>query len=75
VATALARLFLGRMRGELVPFDRVLAVPATPAGAQAVQAALTDDLITRARFRLVAANEMSNLATEGRPDATPPTSI
>src|SRR5690242_19227775 len=43
VAAALARLFLGRMRGELVPFDRVLVVPATPAGAQAVQAALTDD--------------------------------
>jgi hypothetical protein len=53
-AVALGRLFLARARGEAPLFDTVVAVTRTPAGEAAVRAALADDLVTRARFRLVA---------------------
>ncbi len=52
-AIALGRLFLARARGEAPLFDTVVAVTRTPAGEAAVRAALADDLVTRARFRLV----------------------
>jgi hypothetical protein len=52
VAVALGRLFLARARGEAPLFDTVVAVTRTPAGEAAVRAALDDDVVTRARFRL-----------------------
>ncbi len=52
VAVALGRLFLARARGEAPLFDTVIAVTRGAAGAAAVRAALTDDVVTRARFRL-----------------------
>jgi hypothetical protein len=52
-AVALGRLFLARARGEAPLFDTVVAVTRTPAGAAAVRAALDEDVVTRARFRLV----------------------
>ena len=52
VSLALGRLFLARARGEVAFFDVVVAVTLTPAGAAAVRAALQDDVVTRARFRL-----------------------
>jgi hypothetical protein len=51
-ALALGRLFLARVRGETAPFDAVMAVTRTPAGMAAVRAALEQDVVTRARFRL-----------------------
>lgn len=50
-AAALDRLFQARVRGRLPWFDRVVVL-ATPAGQAAVAAALTDDALTKARFRL-----------------------
>jgi len=52
VAVALARLFLARARGEAPLFDTVIAVARGPAGVAAVRAALIDDVVTCARFRL-----------------------
>ncbi len=52
VAVALGRLFLARARGDAPLFDTVVAVTRTPAGEAAVRAALEDDVVTRARFRL-----------------------
>jgi len=51
VAEALGRLFLGRARGELPWFRSVVAVTHSAAGADAVRAALTADVVTAARFR------------------------
>jgi hypothetical protein len=53
VSMALGRLFLARARGETPLFDTVVAVMRGPAGEAAVRAAVRDDLVTRARFRLV----------------------
>ena len=50
-AQALARLFLDRARGG-VWFIQVQAVTASTAGAAAVRAALAEDNLTAARFRL-----------------------
>jgi hypothetical protein len=52
VAVAFGRLFLARARGEVGFFDEVVAVTHSQAGAAAVRAALEDDVVTRARFRL-----------------------
>jgi hypothetical protein len=51
VADALGRLFLARARGEIPWFRSVLAVTRNDAGADAVRAALTCDVVTTARFR------------------------
>ena len=51
VAEALGRLFLARARGELPWFRCVVAVTHSAAGADAVRAALTADVVTTARFR------------------------
>ena len=50
-AQALARLFLARARGGAW-FAEVQAVTTTEAGAGAVRAALAEDRLTAARFRL-----------------------
>jgi hypothetical protein len=50
-AVALARLFLARARGELPWFRSVVTVTRTSAGADAVRAALAEDVLTAARFR------------------------
>ena len=52
VATALGGLFLARARGELPWFRCVVAVTESAAGAAAVRAALAEDVVTRARFRV-----------------------
>lgn len=52
VAIALGSLFLARARGELPWFRSVLAVTTSAAGREAVRSALTDDVVTRARFRV-----------------------
>lgn len=52
VAIALGALFLARARGELPWFRSVVAVTQTAAGVDAVRAALAEDLLTAARFRL-----------------------
>jgi hypothetical protein len=54
VADALGRLFLARARREVPWFSAVVAVARTEAGADAVRAALRDDVVTTARFRLEA---------------------
>lgn len=51
-AVALDRLFQRRARGETAFFRRVVAVTMTPAGAEAVRAALRDDPVASARYRL-----------------------
>jgi hypothetical protein len=51
VAEALGRLFLARARGESPWFRCVVAVTHSAAGADAVRAALTADVVTTARFR------------------------
>lgn len=53
-AAALDRLFQARARGQCAWFTRVLAVAETPAAAAEIQAALRDDAVTAARFRLAA---------------------
>lgn len=53
VAESLSRLFLQRVRGEVPFFAEIVAVPATAAGEAAIRAALRDDAVIRARFRLV----------------------
>ncbi|HEY0419082.1 MAG TPA: hypothetical protein VGC80_06150 [Acetobacteraceae bacterium] len=52
-ATALDRLFQARTRAQCGWFDRVLALVETPAAAAELQAALREDAVTAARFRLV----------------------
>jgi hypothetical protein len=54
VATALGALFLARARGELPWFRCVVAVTQSTGGAAAVRAALEEDVVTRARFRVEA---------------------
>lgn len=51
-ARALARLFLARARGEVPPFRRVVAVTLTPAGREVVAAAVANDVLASARFRM-----------------------
>jgi hypothetical protein len=51
VAEALGRLFLARARGEVRWFRSVVTVTRSAAGADAVRAALTGDVVTTARFR------------------------
>lgn len=53
-ATALDRLFQARVRGQCGWFDRVLAIVETPEAAAEIAAALREDALTAARFRLVA---------------------
>ncbi len=53
VAQALSRLFLARARGE-VAFFRGVTVAASPAGRAAVLAALADDPLVSAWFRVAA---------------------
>ncbi len=50
--TALGRLFLARARGEQPWFTRVMAICATVAAEASLRAALADDPIASARFRL-----------------------
>jgi hypothetical protein len=52
VAEALGRLFLARARGEVGFFRSVIARPASAAGEAAIRAALADDPLVSARFRL-----------------------
>jgi hypothetical protein len=51
-AEALGRLFLARARGDGPPFRRVVAATLTQAGAAAIRAALVEDRVAAARFRL-----------------------
>lgn len=51
-AVALDRLFQRRARGEVAFFRRVIAVTSTPEGDMAVWAALRDDPVAAAHFRL-----------------------
>lgn len=50
-ATALDRLFQGRVRGSMPWFDRVVALPSTESGRSEIAAALASDAVTAARFR------------------------
>ncbi len=52
VAEALTMLFLWRVRGEVQFFPRVVAIPRSAAGIAAIQAALREDAMVMARFRL-----------------------
>jgi hypothetical protein len=51
-AAALDRLFQARVRGQCGWFDQVLAIVETPDAAEEVAAALREDALTTARFRL-----------------------
>ena len=51
-AAALDRLFQARVRGACPWFERVVALAETPAARDAVVAALREDAVTAARFRL-----------------------
>jgi hypothetical protein len=53
-AAALDRLFQARVRGQCGWFDRVLAIVETPEAAAEIAAALREDAVTAARFRLTA---------------------
>jgi hypothetical protein len=53
-AVALDRLFQARVRGQCPWFERVVALAPTPEGRTAVEAALTGDAVTAARFRAAA---------------------
>jgi hypothetical protein len=53
-AAALDRLFQARVRGQCGWFDRVLAIVETPEAAAEIAAALREDAVTVARFRLTA---------------------
>ena len=50
-ATALDRLFQGRLRGTSPWFDRVIALVTQEAACAALHDALTADAVTQARFR------------------------
>jgi hypothetical protein len=52
-AAALDRLFQARVRGQCGWFDRVLALAETAAARAEVAAALREDAVTTARFRIV----------------------
>lgn len=52
VAEALDRLFQARVRGQCNWFTRVLALAETPEAAAELAAALREDALTAARFRL-----------------------
>jgi len=52
VAEALSGLFLQRVRGEVRFFSGIVAVPAGVAGEAAIRAALREDPMVSARFRL-----------------------
>ena len=52
VAEALNRLFLARARGEVAWFSAV-AVVASSAGIEVLRAAMTEDRVVAARFRLI----------------------
>lgn len=52
-ARALDSLFLARARGEAKPFRVVVALVQTDAGRDALVAAIEEDRVVRARFRLV----------------------
>ena len=52
VAEVLSRLFLARVRGEAAFFRQVIAVPADAAGRDAIIAALREDSVLAARYRL-----------------------
>jgi hypothetical protein len=52
VTMALTRLFLARTRGEVAFFHRVVAVPLDAEGEEAVRAAVQDDPLACARFRV-----------------------
>jgi hypothetical protein len=52
VAAALTWLFQARARGQVPWFRQVLAVVANPAGADAVRAAVNEDVFAAGRFRL-----------------------
>jgi hypothetical protein len=51
-ATALDRLFQARVRGQCRWFDRVLALAETAEVRASLEAALREDAVTAARFRL-----------------------
>jgi hypothetical protein len=53
VAEALSLLFLQRVRGEVPHFTEIVAVPAGAEGEAAIRAALQNDPVVSARFRLV----------------------
>lgn len=53
-AAALDRLFQARVRSQCAWFDRVVALADNAAAQAEVEAALRDDAVTRARFRVVA---------------------
>jgi hypothetical protein len=50
-AEALARLYVGRARGDVAWFRAVVAVPETVAGQQAIATALQEDRLVVGRFR------------------------
>ncbi|SDB69519.1 hypothetical protein [Belnapia rosea] len=50
-AIALDRLFQARVRGQVPWFERVVALAGSASGQAQVQAALTGDAVTAARFR------------------------
>lgn len=52
VAEALTQLFLQRVRGEVAYFSAVVAAPCSAAGEAAIRAALQEDPMVMARFRL-----------------------
>jgi hypothetical protein len=52
-AAALDRLFQARVRGQCGWFDRVVALAETEAARAEVAAALREDAVTAARFRIV----------------------
>ena len=51
-AAALDRLFQARVRNQCPWFDRVVALAETPAARAAIAAALVEDAVTAARFRV-----------------------
>ena len=51
-ALALDRLFLRRVHGEVPHFNRIAAVLATAAGETSLRAALAEDPVISARYRL-----------------------
>ncbi len=51
-AEALRRLFLARVRGEQKFFREVVVLAQTPVGEEAVRAAVADDPVVSARYRL-----------------------
>ncbi len=56
-ATALAAAFRARAMGESHFFKQLIVI-STPAGKRAIKAALTQDALCRARFRLSGEDEM-----------------